>query len=137
LEGAHAFRAGAEGALTGAALGAAHAVLPNGLDLDTKGRVPLDGIVAAVGLIGAGYAGGFADSAPFAADLRNAGTSAIGILSFRKTFAFTAAKRKAKGLTVGGKFAGEDENPDYSGGGFGEENDPLIQAARALARSPH
>jgi hypothetical protein len=122
--GGEALRAGGEAGIVGGALGAMHAMLPTGLDLDMGGPmpVPLDGAVAAAGLIGSAIAG---PGDGFGTDLRNAGTVGLGILTFRKTAAFVAEKRALKGLPTGAVSAGYH-------GEFGE--DPILKVARKVAR---
>ena len=87
--GALMIREVGEGAITGAALGAAHALLPLGLDLD--GKVPLDGLVAGLGILGGV---GMAHE-EYGQDLRNVGAAASTIFAFRKTYAFAAAHTMA------------------------------------------
>jgi hypothetical protein len=87
--GAAILREVGEGALVGGALGAAHAMLPLGLDLD--GKVPLDGVLAGVGILGGV---GMAHE-EYGQDLRNIGASAATVFSFRKVYAFAAAKKMA------------------------------------------
>lgn len=131
---AHALRAGGESVIVGGLAGLAHATLKHGLDADAKGHVPIDGITGLVLLAGAGYAGGFTESAH---DLRNAGSTLLGISVFRKSAEWVAAKRRAKGLPVGGKIAGEfgDEVVDgvYESGMGAEDEDEIVATAKRLS----
>ena len=125
---AHALRAGGESVLAGALAGLAHASLKHGLDTDAKGQVPLDGIVGGLLLLGAGYAGGFTDGAH---DMRNFGSTLLGIATFRNSFKWVAARRKAKGLPVGAISGEIDEGMGDMGA---EDEDEIVAAARRLAR---
>lgn len=117
-------RQGGESLLVGAALGAAHVELPNGLDYKFKNfTIPVDGVVGAVGLIGGVL---LADESS-GKDLANAGASGATIFAFRETFKFVSAKKKAGGGKVGGTF-GEDE--DY--GMNGEDDDAITACAREI-----
>lgn len=107
--GVGAIRQTGESILTGGILGALHASLKTGLDVD---KVPVDGIIAAI-TIPAGVA--LAHS-HMGQDLKNVGATAAGIFTFRKVNAFVAEKRRASGKTV---FSGEDD-------------DPIVQAAKNL-----
>lgn len=81
---------GAEGLGTGAALGALHALLDDGLDFKvplTDKRVPIDAAVSSVSLLGAVFS-------PIGKEhLKNAGVSAAGVYGFRKFHDMLAAKR--------------------------------------------
>ncbi len=125
--GAHALRAGAEATFIA---GLAHASLKHGLDADAKGEIPMDGIAGLVLLGSAAYAGGFSESAH---DLRNMGSTLLGISVFRKSNEWVAAKRRAKGLPVGGKMAGEIDEGVYESG-MGHEEDDIVSAAKRLSR---
>lgn len=144
VSGLAAVRAVGEGTLVCGALGAAHAMLPLGLDID--GKVPLDGVIALVGLLGGV---GMAHE-EFGQDLTNIGAAASNIFAFRKVYAFAAAKKmndttKAQDQRIPGdrmqeqnvmlkasnataaKVAGEF--------GFGADmgkEDPIVLAARCL-----
>lgn len=126
----HALRAAGEGAIVGGLAGLAHASLKHGLDADAKGQVPMDGILGLLLLAGSGYAGGFTDSAH---DIRNAGTTLLGISVFRKSSEWVAAKRRAKGLPVGGKIAGEIDDGVYESGMGHEEDDEIVAVAKRLS----
>ena len=120
--GAEAVRSGGESILIAGALSAAHVKLKTGLDIKAgKVNVPLDGLVAAVGIAG-GIAMAHED---VGTDLANAGNAALAVLTFRKGFAFLAEREKRTGGTVGGSFAGESGNPDCG-------EDAIEAAARAL-----
>jgi hypothetical protein len=127
---AHALRAGGEALIVGGLAGLAHASLKHGLDGDAKGQIPLDGIGGLLLLAGAGYAGGFTESAH---DLRNAGSTLLGIAVFRKSAEWVAAKRRAKGLPVGGKIAGEVEEGVYETGMGAEDDDEIVSTAKRLS----
>ena len=115
-------RGGGEALLTGGALGFLHAEMKTGLDMGEE-KIPLDGIVAVVGLGGAIMAGGHET----ATDLRNTGQTALGILSFRKTHDWIAEKKIQKGEVPGSSNVsasspkvhgdGEDIGADGTGGG--------------------
>ena len=126
----HALRAAGETAIVAGLAGLAHASLKHGLDADAKGEIPMDGIGGLLLLAGAGVAGGYTD---FAHDIRNAGTTLFGISVFRKSNEWVAAKRRAKGLPVGGKMAGEIDEGVYESG-MGNEEDEIVSAARRLSR---
>lgn len=113
---AHAIRQGGEALIVGGALGALHQ--QKGLDVSIQGKVnvPVDGAVAAVGLVG-GIALAHEE---YGADLRNMGSAAAAVFAFRKTAEFVAKK---KGQPV--RAAGE------SGFEFGTESeDPIVSWAR-------
>ncbi len=99
-----AVRAGAEGALTGAALGALHVKLVGGLDAkigtgQNIHQVPIDGLIGAAALAGAV----FGATTPGGKDLQNVGTAALGVFAFRKTNDLMIdAAFKAAGATPGG-----------------------------------
>lgn len=104
--GAHAVRQYAEAGLVGGALGALDATKPQYSDKAQLG-------LAAVGLVGAVVSA----TEDYATDLRNLGSDAFAIFTFRKGAEMVAKKR----LAAHGEGAGE----------FGEE-DPVIVAARDL-----
>ncbi len=143
--GASMVREVGEGMLTGAALGAAHAMLPTGLDID--GKFPLDAAIAGLGILGGV---GMAHE-EFGQDLRNVGASASTIYSFRKMYAFAAAKKMADmsrppELRIPGDRVQEQnvlmqkqqagKSPALAAhGDFGQDpgqEDPVIAAARGL-----
>ena len=130
--GGHAIRAGGEGLIIGAALGAAHAELPHGLDFN--GKIPIDAAFGATALAASIALAGEETHH----DLRNAGATAVGIFSFRKVHDFVAAKKAAKGDVPGSvaKKAGAatdkakaavhgEDDADYG-------EDPIVAAARFL-----
>lgn len=118
------FRQGGESILVGGILAAAH--VEYGLDVkipNSKIVVPVDGIAAAVGMLG----GIALAREPGSVDLRNAGASAATVFAFRKTYDFMAEKKKASGGKVAGSF-GEDS----SYGMHGEEEDAITACARQI-----
>jgi hypothetical protein len=131
-------RGGGEALLVGGLLGAAHAELKTGLDVKVgKARVPVDGVVAVVGLGGAVLSAGN----EFATDLRNSGQDALAILSFRKTHDWIAEKKIARGevpgsaaLPKGGtsKVHGDDDMGADDLGADDMGADPVESAARSL-----
>jgi len=148
----HGVRAGGEALVVGGALGAVHALSPTGLDVK---KVPIDAVGGALALVASiGMA-----HTEVGADLRNAGTTALGIFAFRKTHDMVREVQiKKAGITPGGgaaipagigpaisKVAGETDFNDMSnfngpsrrwGSGIigmdaGAE-DPVVAAARYL-----
>lgn len=141
-------RAGGEALFVGGALGAVHALSPTGLDVK---KVPVDAVGGALAIVASV---GLAHT-EVGADLRNAGTTALGIFAFRKTHDMTREiQLKKAGITPGGgaatpsgigpaisKVAGEaSDNFNGSvrqkwGNGFGSDpgaEDPVVRAARYL-----
>lgn len=117
--GGEAIRGGGEGVITGAALGAAHAMLPTGLDMSIPGtsmKGPVDAALAAAALAGSAVLAG----EDFSTDLRNVGISSAAVFGFRKTNEFVAAKRLAA------------HKPAFTQMTAHGEEDPIIRAARAL-----
>ena len=148
----HGVRAGGEALFVGGALGVLHAMSPTGLDVK---KVPVDAVGGALALVASiGMA-----HTEVGADLRNAGTTALGIFAFRKTHDMTREIQiKKSGITPGGgaaiptglgtkisKMAGETDFNDMSnfngagrrrsatinGPDIGAE-DPVVAAARYL-----
>lgn len=122
-----AMRQGGESLITGGALGALHAHLPEGLDYK---KVPIDGAVAAVGLLGSIVA--VHDESH--RDARNVGSAAAAVFAFRKAHDFVVEKKIASGTATakpaGGstsKVAGEYDGDD---GDFG--SDPIVACARRM-----
>jgi hypothetical protein len=114
--GAHAVRQAGEAVVVGAVLGAIHAELKGGLD---PHGIPIDATIAAVSMVGAiAYAG-----EDYAADLRNVGSDALAIFTFRKTDALLSQKKAA---AIAGEVDMAGEMTD-----IGTE-DPVVAAARAL-----
>jgi len=113
-EAAHTFRATTESAGTG--LGLAYISASRKEGLDTKFG-PIDGAVAAAGIIGSVFAAGMPMGV--SQDLRNVGTNALAILTFRKYEAY----KKKQDASKGGSTAHGDESsgrdPILS---FSEEN---------------
>jgi hypothetical protein len=134
-------RAGSESLLVGGGLGLLHAHV--GLDVTDK-KIPLDGVAAALGLVGGALLAG----ETVGEDARNLGASAASVYSFRQSFRFAAAKKIKGGAQPKGTFAGEmedyreefvdcDEDDEESctsdGDDFGdEEDDPILRAAKRL-----
>lgn len=146
-------RAGGEALFVGGALGVVHAMSPTGLDVK---KIPLDAVSGALALVASiGMA-----HTEVGSDLRNAGTTALGIFAFRKTHDMTREIQiKKAGITPGGgaaipagigpaisKVAGETDFNDMSnfngsprrswgysivGADAGAE-DPVVAAARYL-----
>jgi hypothetical protein len=125
-----------ETALAGAALGAAHVMLPTGLDVSvgktTKVKIPLDlagaVVVGAVAATMGGEEG--------AEDVKTLGSGMAAVFGFRKTYDFLAAKRKKDGKKVGGSFAGEgddDVGDEWASPHGAEGSDAaLVEAVRRL-----
>jgi hypothetical protein len=123
-----------EAGLTGAALGALHARLPNGLDVPLSAQaaagsttttpaaadIPID-FVGAVLLAGVAIA---MPSQPASVDARHIGAACATVFSFRKTFGSQSTAITAAGGHVGGTFAGEQSAVD---------EDPLVKRARAIS----
>jgi hypothetical protein len=130
LAAGHAVRSGGESILVGAALAAGHVELKDGLDVKVPmgtGRadlvMPIDGWTAALGIAGSVA---LSDN-EVGTDLRNAGNSALSIFTFRKTFAFLSAKKRAAGGAPGGSFAGEGEETAQQ-----QAVDPVVAVARRM-----
>lgn len=93
----HTLRQYGESLVVGGILGAAHAELPNGLDLKVGGKeVPLDLAGAAIGAI----AGIMAAGSPLAAEASNAGAACATVFAFRKINEHQAAKKLASATTA-------------------------------------
>jgi hypothetical protein len=109
--------------MVGGLLAAASVELPNGLDHKMGNAiVPIDGVVAALGLVG----GVAMSHEEFGPDLRNAGSAAAAIFAFRKGSELYAKKR---GKTVPALNAhGED---DY-GMELNAGEDPIVALAKRL-----
>lgn len=123
VEAGHAVRQGGEAVVTGAALGAVHVYMRNGLDA-ANGKVPIDAVVGALGMVG-GVALANDGVGP---DLRNMGAAALSVFAFRKSFAVLAKKH-----APGGKFGADDSYLDtISGDESDVGEDPIIAAARRL-----
>ena len=134
-------RAGGEALYVGCLLGVAHAVSPTGLDVK---KVPLDAVGGALAIV----ASAAMAHTEVGADLRNAGTTALGVFAFRKSHDMAReVQLKKSGITPGGgaavpkglgqsmsKIAGE-ESRSWGTGFFGADSgaeDPVIAAARHL-----
>ena len=118
-----AVRAGGEAVLTGGALGAINA--HTGLDYKTKDghTVPLDAVGGAIALVGSAAMGN-----DLATDVRNIGTVAVGVASFRQGDRLMREAMLKSGKTPKGQLTahGEDFGDDDMG------DDPIERAARAL-----
>jgi len=137
IEGGQAIRQTSEGALTGAALGLAHAEV----GLDYKG-IPIDAVVAAAAAFGRGA---LAQEA-IGTDVGNVGAACASVFSFRKTFDFIHAKKLAAGQKPAGQVGDSTaakptaptatpaagEMPEASDTSLGA--DPVIAMAERLAR---
>jgi hypothetical protein len=124
-QAAHTARQGGEAIVTGAILGAIHVEAPTGLDVK---KVPVDLAVAAVGL-----ASGVLMNDETSQDLRNVGSTALGIYTFRKTADLLAAKKVSAGSTPGGSKPAAKVHGDYDGfHGDDVGEDPIVEAARRL-----
>ncbi len=129
LGGAHALRQGGESGIVGGVLGFAHAELPSGLDAKIGSMthtVPLDAVVAAVGIGGAVLL----SEETASTDLRNAGSAALAVFAFRKTHDWRAAQLAAKGVTPGSVVAASAAKTATVQGDFGE--DPIVAIAQGL-----
>lgn len=111
-EGAAVLRQGGESIVVGGVLGAIAGNRAAGLDV---GKVPIDGVVALAGLVGGVALAG----TDFAAEARNAGATAAGVLAYRKTAEYFKAK-KGGATSAAAKVHGED---------FGAEDDIAKAAA--------
>ncbi len=109
-EGGAAIRQGGESAVIGALLGAVEAQYGS---LDYK-KVPIDGALAAVGLLGAVALA----HEPVAVDLRNAGSGALAVFAYRQTSRYIKAKK------VG--MHGDLDESDWGA------EDPIMEAAKHL-----
>jgi hypothetical protein len=112
-------RSGGESLLVGGALAALH--VEKGLDYK---KVPLDAVIGGLGLLG----GAAMAHEEFGKDLGNAGSAALAIFSFRKTFEFLAERKKKEGGAVAGGLKGASIAGESD---YGAE-DPVIAAARFL-----
>ncbi len=102
-----AVRGGGEAAIVGSALAAASVYLPTGLDLEInttnngqktlRASMPIDAIIGAAGL-GASV---LLAHEEVSTDLRNAGLTAVGVFSYRKTQDFLAEKVLANNQKAG------------------------------------
>ncbi len=117
-------RQGGESLLVGGLLGAASVALPTGLDAK---KVPIDAVVAAVGICG----GAMMAHEEYGVDLANAGAASAAVFAYRKTQDFMAAKARAAGKKPGFEVHGDDEGFVPHGEDFGAE-DPVVAAARFL-----
>lgn len=119
-EGAHAFRQGAEAAATGGLLGLL-AAERGSLDIHYQGHeIPIDGLLALVGLGGAVFMA--QDPSGLSTDMRNVGSDALAILTYRKTQAW---RLKGKHGNPAGRLAAAAHHGDY-------EDDPIMAASQAL-----
>lgn len=115
--GLQAIRQAGEAGITGGLLAAAHALLPNGLDIG--GKVPADAVVGALGVAGSVALSG----TELSRDALNIGAVGIGVFSFRKFGELLGEKQLVKGGAL----------PGGSARIHGEGNDdPIVAAARTL-----
>lgn len=122
-----ALRQGGESLIVGGILGAAHVELPTGLDI--HGKIPLDAVVAGMGLLGSV----FLAKDEVHNDLRNAGSAAAAVFAFRKTHDLLEEKKKQRGETPGstaGKAPATTPATASHSGEFGE--DSILTIARKL-----
>lgn len=120
-----AVRGGGEAGFTGLALGALHAEGKTGLDV-FEGKVPVDALVGAGGLIGSVLLA----EHETATDSRNIGISGTAIFSFRKMHDYLAERKIAKG-EVPGSAVPKGAPAAAHGDAMGAE-DPVVAAARLL-----
>lgn len=131
VEGGHILRQGAESLVVGSLLGLIHVEAPRGGLDQMKGKLPIDGLVAGLGLLGSWAAAGHDSNV--SSDLRNTASAALSILAFRKTFAFAAEKKLHSGGAVGGTFGPASVGVPRPLGAHGDVGaDPIVRAARAL-----
>jgi len=109
----HAVRQYSEAGLVGAAFGALDATKPQYSDKAQLGT-------AAVGLVGA-MIGATED---YATDLRNIGSDAVAIFTFRKGKQMVESKRLSAHGEPGGRTHGDSD--------WGTEMDPIVEAAKHL-----
>jgi len=137
IEGAQVVRSGGEALITGGILGLLHVELKGGLDAKMgNSLVPVDGAIAALGLGGAIFAANHPTG--IATDLRNIGSTALGIFTFRQTLALLGEKKLATGGTIGGtlgpkpkaKIAG-DIDEGFAASDIGAD-DPIVAFARSM-----
>lgn len=128
-ESAKSIRAGGEAGFVGALLGAAHASMPQGLDVEIQGQqVPADGIVAVAGLVGAAVLG---QGSEYSSDVRNAGAAAMAILAFRKSASYVHERRALAGLQVNNSLPAATHHGESAA--IGE--DSIVRAARRMANA--
>jgi len=125
-ETAQAVRQGGESGLMGAALGLLEAERGS-LDVRMgQYEVPMDGVAAAVGLLGSVMMAN--DATGLSADLRNLGSSALSVLAYRKTGDW---RRRGKGLRTSTKaLPGHAAHGDVI-----DMDDPVLEASRAFGMS--
>jgi hypothetical protein len=131
VESGHLLRQSAETVVTAGLLGLLHVEVPKGGLDQMKGRLPLDGAVAALSFLGSWAAAGHDSNV--SSDLRNVGAAALATLTFRKAFAFAAEKKLHSGGAVGGSFGPVASGAPRPLGAHGDVGaDPIVRAARAL-----
>ncbi|HME71349.1 MAG TPA: hypothetical protein VKM54_15970 [Myxococcota bacterium] len=131
VESGHMLRQSAETVVTAGLLGLLHVEMPRGGLDQMKGRLPVDGAVAVAGFGLSWLAAGHDSNV--SSDLRNVGATALGILTFRKAFAFAAEKKLHSGGAVGGSFGPAATGAPRPLGAHGDIHaDPIVRAARAL-----
>jgi len=93
----HGLRSGGEALAVGAGLAALHSSMKTGLDVPAGGHmIPIDAIVGALGIAGSIAA----PAEPASVDLRNAGSTAMGIFAFRKVLDLMATAKLKKGTPI-------------------------------------
>ena len=131
VESGHILRQGAESLVVGSLLGLIHVEAPRGGLDQMKGKLPVDGAVAALGFLGSWAAAGHDSNV--SSDRRNAASAALTVLAFRKAFAFAAEKKLHSGGAVGGSFGPAAAGAPRPLGAHGDVHaDPIVRAARAL-----
>jgi hypothetical protein len=121
-ETAQAVRQGGESGLMGAALGLLEAERGS-LDVQVgRYNVPIDGVAAAVGLVGSVMMAN--EATGLSADLRNLGSSALSVLAYRKAGDW---RRRGKGIHPGAKAL-----PGRAHGDVIDMDDPVLAASRAF-----
>jgi hypothetical protein len=126
-ETAQAVRQGGESGLMGAALGLLEAERGS-LDMKVgQYEVPLDGVAAAVGLVGSVMMAN--EATGLSADLRNLGSSALSVLAYRKAGDW---RRKAKGLAPHRLPGALPAHHGDLNGNIVDMNDPVLAAAQSL-----
>ena len=115
-----------EGVAVGAALGALHAELKNGLDV---GGAPIDG---AAGFVAGGLAMFFGGTEA-GTTLNNIGSHSSCVYSFRSIHKLRAEMLRAKGRVPGGVVSGASTKASTIAGE--DDEDPIVIAARNMGRA--
>jgi hypothetical protein len=117
-ETAHVFRQGAEAAVAGGLLGML-AAERGSLDIHYRGHeIPIDGVVALVGLGGAVFMA--RDPMGLSVDMRNVGSDALAIYAFRKAQAWRLQSKHGRPAASG------------PAAHHGDVDDPIVAASQAL-----